>query len=121
MVRTENEDRANRILDAAVKLIVHYGYDKTTVSDIAKEAGISKGAVYLHFESKDALFEALLIREMKNYAEAWLEGIESDPKGGTIGGMYKSMMYAIQRNPFVADLLRIWEGHARDWRNPKRT
>ena len=35
MADNDNQERANRILDAASKLIVHYGYDKTTVSDIA--------------------------------------------------------------------------------------
>ena len=58
-----NQERADRILDAASKLIVHYGYDKTTVSDIAREAGVSKGAIYLHWASKDDLFEALIFRE----------------------------------------------------------
>ena len=56
-------EREQRILDAASRLIAHYGYDKTTVSDVAREAGVSKGAIYLHWKSKTALFEALLFRE----------------------------------------------------------
>ena len=106
MARTENEDREGRILDAAAQLIAHFGYDKTTVSDIAHEAGISKGAVYLHFESKEALFEALLIREMMTYALNWLAQLEKDEAGGTLGGMYKSMLYALSDNPFMAALFR---------------
>jgi len=58
-----NPERERRILEAAAKLIAHYGFDKTTVSDIANEAGISKGAVYLHYKSKDDLFDALIIHE----------------------------------------------------------
>ena len=71
MPKSDNEQREQRILDAALDLFVHYGYDKTTVSDIAHEAGVSKGAIYLHFESKDDLFEALLIRELTLYSETF--------------------------------------------------
>lgn len=106
MARLENEDREERILDAAVKLITHYGYDKTTIEEIAREAGISKGAVYLHFESKEALFEALFSREMKQYAQKWMQGIEADPNGGTIGGMYKNMLYALSGSPFMAAIFK---------------
>ena len=55
---TTNPERQERILEAAAKLMAHYGYDKTTVSDIAEEAGISKGAVYLHYKGKEELFDA---------------------------------------------------------------
>lgn len=46
------ENTTDIILDAADRLIQHYGYCKTTVDDIAREAGIGKGTVYLHFNSK---------------------------------------------------------------------
>ena len=41
------------ILDAAERLFVRYGYKKTTVDEIAQEAHIGKGTVYLHFQSKE--------------------------------------------------------------------
>ena len=106
MNKSKNDEREQRILDAAVNLLVHYGFDKTAVSDIAREAGISKGAIYLHFKSKDELLEALIIRETERYAEKWLELINEDPKGGTIGGMYKNMLYALNSNDFMAATFR---------------
>ena len=60
---SENSERAERILDAANRLFVRYGYDKTTVGEIADEARVSKGAIYLHWKSKEDLFEALIFRE----------------------------------------------------------
>lgn len=104
--KADNPDREQRILDAAAQLIIHYGYDKTSVSDIAEAAGISKGAVYLHFTSKDDLFEALLYREVINYGESWLAQIEADPQGGTIGGIYKAVLYAINHNPFMRAIVK---------------
>ena len=41
------------ILDATDRLLARYGYRKMTVEDIAMEAGIGKGTIYLHFSSKE--------------------------------------------------------------------
>lgn len=105
-VKSDNLDREQRILDAAATLIIHYGYDKTSVSDIAAAAGISKGAIYLHFASKDDLFEALLYREVQSYAEHWFARIEADPQGGTIGGIYKAVLSALNQSPFMSALVK---------------
>lgn len=105
-VKSDNLDREQRILDAAATLIIHYGYDKTSVSDIATAAGISKGAIYLHFASKDELFEALLYREVQSYTEHWFARIEADPQGGTIGGIYKAVLYALNQNPFMSAIVK---------------
>lgn len=104
--KTNNPEREARILDAAADLFVHFGYDKTTVSDIAKAAGVSKGAIYLHYDSKDALFEGLLIRETMTYQEHWLDLIGADPKGGTIGSMYKNVLYALNSSRFMAAMFK---------------
>ncbi len=56
-------ERAHRILDAAAELIGRWGYDKTTIDDVARQAGVAKGTIYLHWRTRDALFAALLRRE----------------------------------------------------------
>lgn len=101
-----NPQREQRILNAAEKLIAQYGYDKTTISDIAEGAGISKGAVYLHFESKETLFDALIKREFWRYAEAYLKRLDADPEGGTIAGIYKNSLYTMQDSPLIQALFR---------------
>lgn len=101
-----NPEREQRILASASKLFVHFGFDKTTVSDIARDAGVSKGAIYLHFESKEMLLEALIVQELRIYAERWLELLEADPHGGTIGGMYKNSLYALSASEFMAAIYK---------------
>lgn len=98
--------REQRLLDAAATLLVEQGYDRTTVADIAAAAGVSKGAVYLHFPGKDALLDALILREMKAYARAWVEAVEADPDGGRIGGMYRCALKALAGSPIMSALLR---------------
>jgi AcrR family transcriptional regulator len=50
----------DQILEAARQLIIKQGYDATGVAEICREAGISKGAFYYHFQSKQDLFTTLL-------------------------------------------------------------
>jgi AcrR family transcriptional regulator len=59
MTEHQSKDaRRDQILDAAVKLFVAQGYENSTVDEIAKEAGLSKGSIYWYFKSKlDILFE----------------------------------------------------------------
>ena len=58
--RLPAEDRRREILSAALTCFGRGGFHETTIDDIASEAGLSKGAVYWHFEGKRELFYALL-------------------------------------------------------------
>lgn len=61
MTQSDNE-RRDRILEAAERLFRHYGPGKTTIGDIAREAGIGVGSVYLEFSSKDEILSELAMR-----------------------------------------------------------
>lgn len=98
-------EREQRILEAASKLIAHYGYDKTTIADIAREAGISKGAIYLHYESKEKLFHGLMIYEMEQVVEDLLHRIESDADSGSLGSLYSHSLLAVGANPLMRALM----------------
>ena len=50
---TRTRDIRSEILDATDRLLTRYGYKKMTIDDLAKEVGIGKGSVYLHFSSKE--------------------------------------------------------------------
>lgn len=64
MARTPKivEDRSEQIIDAALRVFARKGFTKATNKDIAQEAGITPGLIYYYFESKEALFQALLER-----------------------------------------------------------
>src|SRR5690606_41617518 len=51
------------------ELILRWGYDKTTVEDVARAAGVAKGTIYLHWKTRDALFTALLRRDRVRLVE----------------------------------------------------
>jgi AcrR family transcriptional regulator len=56
------DERAPEILDAALALFAEKGFAACRMEDIAKRAGISKGTIYLYFDSKEAVFKALAQR-----------------------------------------------------------
>ena len=60
----DNDKTQDQILSAAAEVIIRLGYNKTNMSDIAEEAGLSRRTIYLYFQGKEELFEALLIPGM---------------------------------------------------------
>ena len=61
-------ERKQHILDAALICFARSGYHQTTMDDIVAEAALSKGGVYVHFDSKRALFQALITWAMEQFA-----------------------------------------------------
>lgn len=52
--------RIDQIADAALRLFARYGYKRSSMDDIAKEAGLAKATLYLHFKGKDDVFRSML-------------------------------------------------------------
>lgn len=67
--RRRAEHRPEELLDAALALFVEKGYAHTSVAEIARKAGVSKGAVYLYFPSKQAILESLVQRAVAPIAK----------------------------------------------------
>jgi AcrR family transcriptional regulator len=66
--RTRADKRAanqDRLLDAAMRVFAERGYHGATVEEIARESGLSNGALYYNFASKEKLFLALMDRRME--------------------------------------------------------
>ncbi|GII78411.1 TetR family transcriptional regulator [Sphaerisporangium rufum] len=95
------EERAHRILDAAAELVERWGYDKTTVGDVARVAGVAKGTIYLHWKSRQALFGALLRRDRVRMLEEIRRGLGETPGGATPREMFHHLGLAMFRRPLV--------------------
>lgn len=101
---SKRHERANRILDAASESVLRWGYHRTTVSDIAKQAGVAKGTIYLHWKTRVALFETLMLRERLRVAEDIRERIAADPEGYTLRGFIKQSALATMGRPLLKAL-----------------
>ncbi len=93
--RSRREERAQRILDVAAALILRWGYNKTTIDDIARQAGVAKGTIYLHWKTREALFRALMHRERLALLTDLRQRIVADPLGGTLHAMLKHTTLAL--------------------------
>lgn len=60
----------NRILTSAIHLFTEQGFSKTTIAQVAADAGIAKQTVYSYFESKDDLFRAAIQTKCEQFAAA---------------------------------------------------
>ncbi len=67
----DNLESAKRqqILDGAKRCFLAQGFDGSSMNNIVKAAGVSKGTVYAYFPSKEKLFEALIFRDRRQQAE----------------------------------------------------
>ena len=75
--------RPDEVLDAALKLFEEKGFAATRVEEIAARAGISKGAVYLYFRSKEHILEGLVRRAVTPVADSALASLsaqQGDPR-----------------------------------------
>ena len=61
--------RSEHILDAAERCFARTGFHRTSIHDICKDAGISPGALYVYFDSKEALIAGICERERTEFAE----------------------------------------------------
>jgi TetR/AcrR family transcriptional regulator of autoinduction and epiphytic fitness len=61
--------RRRQLLDAAVETFLRFGFKKTSMDDVARAAGVSRQALYLHFASKETLFEHG-VRHVQQQAQA---------------------------------------------------
>jgi AcrR family transcriptional regulator len=79
-MHTAQPTRKQAILDAAARLIIQSGYDKTTIGDVADAIGLNRALVYGYFKSKDDLLSELIRCEMLKYGQLWFDHLMADPK-----------------------------------------
>ncbi|CAN5643061.1 hypothetical protein BH10CHL1_BH10CHL1_19540 [soil metagenome] len=102
---SKRQERAQRILNAAATLILRWGYNKTTIDDVARQAGVAKGTIYLHWKTREDLFMALMQRERLALTADLKQKIAADPAGATLHGMMKYSALALMQRPLLKAVL----------------
>jgi AcrR family transcriptional regulator len=102
----ERQQREERILDAAAALLVRWGYRKTTIDDVAREAGVGKGTIYLHWRDRNELFRAAIMRANQLLSADIMRRIADDPEGGMPHRLWAHGMVAAFDNPLMTAIMR---------------
>jgi len=87
-----------KIMDAAFSLIARQGYESTSISQIARKAGISKGLLYNYFLSKEALLEKLIQNAMSQGEQIVATSFTDDP-AKTLENLFRRFFRELRERP----------------------
>lgn len=109
--KAETELTYNALLDAAMMLFTRQGVARTTLNDIAQEAQMTRGAVYWHFDNKDAVIRALWERnacETHERFTASMEALSASANAGEgVRETLKASLRELMSDPKVGQVMRI--------------
>lgn len=74
----KREQKRVRIMQAALKIFSHKGYNPAALDEVAREAGIAKGTLYLYFKDKEDLFYSTLMFVIENLDARLQENVDWD-------------------------------------------
>jgi TetR/AcrR family acrAB operon transcriptional repressor len=108
--RTKEEAAATRdnILDAAEKLFVEQGVSRTTLQHIASAAGVTRGAIYWHFDDKGALFNAMMERATLPL-EAELQVLDESESTDPLSDLREYVLAVLRRTVEDPGARRVFE------------
>lgn len=99
----EKENIKKSLQEACKQSWTQYGYKKTSVDDLCRQVGISKGAFYLFFESKEALFCEVLYSVQEQICNAASEVIEKHKNKYGVAEALKLIYREYDKNNFLCD------------------
>lgn len=105
--RSEREGKRERILLAAERIFARHGFFAARVSEIAKEAGVADGTIYLYFKSKDDLLISYFEQRMTQVNEALRAAIAGVPPKDQLRAFIKAYLQLVHDEPGAAEVLTI--------------
>jgi TetR/AcrR family fatty acid metabolism transcriptional regulator len=74
--RIEKNNKYHQILEAAVRIFARQGFHQSTIAQIAKEAGVADGTIYLYFKNKDDILVQFFSHRAKQVFESFREEVD---------------------------------------------
>ena len=101
-------DKHQQIIDAAVRVFARNGYYNSRVSDIAREAGIASGTIYLYFRTKDEILVTLFREKMA----AWVNYVREQIRGeadsvAKVRRLVALHFGVLERDPALAEVVQV--------------
>jgi TetR/AcrR family fatty acid metabolism transcriptional regulator len=101
-------DKPQQIIDAAVRVFARNGFYNSRVSDIAREAGIASGTIYLYFKTKDEILVTLFREKMAAFVASLRTEIarERDPEA-KIRRLVRLHFEVLEASPDMAEVVQV--------------
>jgi len=101
-------DKPQQIIEAAVRVFARKGYYNSRVSDIAREAGIAAGTIYLYFKTKDDILVTLFRDKMAEFVGALRKAIAGEPDAARKVRRLVSLHFSmLEENPDLAEVVQV--------------
>jgi TetR/AcrR family transcriptional regulator, fatty acid metabolism regulator protein len=101
-------DKPQQIIEAAVRVFARKGYFSSRVSDIAREAGIAAGTIYLYFDTKEAVLITLFREKMAAFVAALRKAITDEPDAvAKVRRLVHLHFHMLEQNPELAGVVQV--------------
>src|SRR3970040_2835170 len=111
--RRKREETRGRLMEAAIGVFARCGFDRATVDEIVREAGFSKGAFYVHFESKEDLFWAMLEERISRQQDTFRRAVgHTQPVADNVRPILSGVFGLLREDPLWGSLFAEFGAHA---------
>ncbi|MBI2203252.1 MAG: TetR/AcrR family transcriptional regulator [Candidatus Rokubacteria bacterium] len=101
-------DKPQQIIEAAIRVFARTGYYNSRVSDIAREAGIAAGTIYLYFKTKDEILVTLFRQKMAQWVGYLRAEIAGEPDAvAKIRRLVRLHFAVLERYPDLAEVVQV--------------
>jgi len=101
-------EKYERILDAAVKVFAKKGFYQSRVSDIAREAGVADGTIYLYFKNKDDILISIFEEKMRNAISIFQRELSQEENAlSKLKRFVRVHLSLFKENPELAAVLQV--------------
>ena len=106
--KTAQAEKRQRILSAAETVFAEHGFFHARVAQIAQEAGVADGTIYLYFKSKDDLLISLFENRMTQVCEAMVRAVaEHESNIDKLRTFISTHLGMVQEHPHLAEVLTV--------------
>jgi len=103
-----DSEKSQQIIDAAIRVFARNGYYNSRVSDIAREAGIASGTIYLYFKTKDDILVTLFREKMAGFVARLREAIDAAPDAlAKLRRLIALHFQVLESNPDLAEVVQV--------------
>ncbi len=101
-------DKPQQIIDAAVRVFARNGFYNSRVSDIAREAGIASGTIYLYFKTKDEILVTLFREKMAGFVGVLRKEVAGEPDPpAKLRRLVRLHFETLEAHPDMAEVVQV--------------
>ena len=108
VIMKQNSDKYQRIMEAAVKVFAEQGFFQSTVAQVAKEAGVADGTIYLYFKNKDDILVQFYQYKTKQVFDRFRQAVDQEDTAlGKLRNLIRMHLEEFQKDPNMAIVYQV--------------